>query len=459
MMRINRKIKIIPAFIVFILSSSFLFGEEAKKAPAAQESARPTMDLDVKDVDIRDIAGMFSRVSGLNVVVSDDVKASVTLRATNVDWETALNMILKTYNLTALQEGNFLRIVTYAKIQQEEQGAPLVNKVVFLNFINAEDVAQALESIKSPRGRISADKTTKSLVIKDTEDTINKMLLVIEELDRRTPQVMIDALMVDVKLTDEDELGIAWSIVHKEVSGRSFTQSLAAGSSEGIIRYGKTIFPHANLAALIDFWTVNRRAEILANPKVLTLDGHEASIELTDQIPYTQTSIATTAGDTISSTLSFKESGIKLFVTPYISVGGFVSLHIKTEQSFQSGTVTTSGTTLGAEPIIDSRKAETDLLVSDGETIVIGGLRKKENTRTIDKLPILGDLPLVGKLFRRNVGKEINTELLIFVTPYIVTEPYMTKWETKNFKRFDAIKEDRPKAKYEETPFPLRAPK
>lgn len=130
---------------------------------------------------------------------------------------------------------------------------------------------------------------------------------------------------------------------------------------------------------------------------------------------------------------------------------------IKTEQSFQSSTITT---TAGSQPVIDSRKAETNLLVADGETIVIGGLRKRDTTKTVDKLPILGAIPFLGKLFQTNINKVVNTELLIFVTPYIVSESRLTLREEKNLKKFDAIRDKRKKAMPSaEPPFQLRPPK
>jgi len=310
-----------------------------------------------------------------------------------------------------VREGNFLRIITYAKLRQEEEGVPLVTDVVFLNFAKAEDMRSALGPISSGRGSIKEDVKTNSIIITDTPNAIAKMLSIIKDLDKRTPQVMIEAMMVDVGLTDQDQLGINWSIVDKNVPSRSFTQTLRAGRTEGIIQYGKTLLPMATINALLDFWAQNRKANILANPKVLTLDGLTAKIELVQELPYTQSTVSTDTGS-ITSSVSFRSAGIKLDVTPHISSGGFISLDIKTEQSFQSGTVS-------GQPIVDSRKAETNLLAANAETVVIGGLKQRNTTLTIDKLPVLGSLPFIGKAFQKRVYTNTDSELLIFVTPYI----------------------------------------
>ena len=433
--------------------------QEAQPSPKEKKEDSLLISLDVKDADMRDIMRMFSQISGLNVVIGDDVKGTVTLSVVDVEWEDALNMILRANNLTSIKEGRFLRIMTFEKLRQEQDGVPLVNETVTLNFARAGDMAGVLDPIRSSRGRITTHTQTNTVVISEIPDNFKKMLAVIEKLDKRTPQVMIEALMLDVKLTDEEQLGINWLAADKDKSSRSFQQTLTAGRAEGIIRYGTTLLSQYDFTTTIDFWALNKRAEILANPKILTLDGLTASIELIDEIPYTQSSIASTAGTTLSSTVSFRQGGIQLYVTPQISAEGYITLNLKTQQSFKSGVVTATGT--GDQPVIDSRKAETNLLVKDGETIVIGGLRKKENTKTVDKIPLLGDIPFLGKLFQKNVESVVNTELLIFVTPYIITEPQLKPSEEKNLEKFRRLKGEIGELKSldKAKPFSLRSPK
>jgi type IV pilus assembly protein PilQ len=450
--RRNKTKLFLVLLFIFLCKGSLLSAE----APPAEAKITPgqvsgLIDLDVKDVDIKEIARIFSRLSGLNFVVGDNLAAKVTFKAVNVDWETALNMILKTYNLTYAREGNFLRILSYTQLRQEEEGVPLATKVIFLNFAKADDMRSALEAILSNRGRVNTDAKTNSLIITDTPDAIGKMLGIIKDLDKRTPQVMIEAMMVDVKLTAGEQLGINWTVTHKDVPSRYFTQSLSANLSGGIIQYGKTILPHANLLAIIDFWCQNSKAEVLANPKVLTLDGLAAKIELVEQVPYTESQINPTTGGVTTST-GFKDVGIKLDVIPHISSGGFVSLDIKTEQSFQVDTVNN-------QPIIYSRKAETNLLAADGETIVIGGLKKRNTTFTVTKLPLIGSIPVIGRLFQKRVRSSTDSELLIFVTPYIVTESLLTSKDKEALGKFKEPPSKKEVLKLlKKPPFPLRPP-
>ncbi|MCG2712612.1 MAG: hypothetical protein L6416_09880 [Candidatus Omnitrophica bacterium] len=423
----------------FMIEQAFA---QSEKIPGFYIKEGDLIDLDLKDVDMKDVARMFSRVSGLNIVISEQVKSKVSISVSNANWEKALEMILKTYNLASIREENFLRILTYNELQMEDSTVPLISKVVFLNFANVENIKGSLDSMRSGRGKISVDIKTNSLIITDNAENIQKMIKVIEELDKRTPQVLIEGLMLDVKLTEDEQLGINLLLGDKDSlddadsdNDKSAQQNLGSDRVEGIIKYGKTIYKNTELIALVDFWSQTQKAEVLANPKVMTLDGLTAKIELIEQVPYVQSTISTETGS-ITSTVSFKDVGIKLEVTPTISSDGFISLTIKTEQSFRTGTIEN-------QPIIDSRKAETNLLVKSGETIIIGGLRKKSKTDTIDKTPILGDLPLIGKLFRKTVNSSTDTELLIFVTPFIINQVQLTPREQVNLEKFDPIRDER----------------
>ncbi len=406
---------------------------EAREEQKNIEEKTKLISLDVKDADIRDVMRMFSQVSGVNIIVSEGVKGKLTLSLTNVNWENALNMILRTNNLVSVREGKFLRIMTYDKFRREQENVPLVTETVFLNFVKAEEVIRLLEPLRSSRGRVVAHSTTNSLVITEIPEKIKEMMAVIKRIDKRTPQVMIEVLMVDIKLTSDDRLGINWSAVHKDIPERSITQSLGVGSAAtGVIRYGKTLLSKATLSVTIDSLCQRGRAEILANPKVMTENGKPARINLVEEIPYLESTVTPTTGG-VTQSYSFKEAGITLEVTPHINKESFVSIELKTEQSYQTGTTSTG------QPVIDSREAETNLLVKDGETVVIGGLRKKETTHTVDSIPILGKIPLLGILFRKSLKTGSDTELLIFITPSIIKEAKLTFQEKREVDKFKKL--------------------
>ena len=448
-------------FCLWVLADPLALNLKAQQTPLAQERQIPAqgkedasrlISLDVKDADIKDVMRLFSQVSGLNIIVSDDVKATVTVSLANVDWEDGLNMILRTNNLTSVKQGKFLRIMTFERYSKEEQGVPLVNETIILNFAKAADIGNVLTPMRSMRGSVSVYSQTNSLVITETPDNFRKMSAIIEKLDKRTPQVMIEAMMVDVKLGAEDQLGIDWTVTHKEVSSRSITQDLSADVVKGgVIRYGKTFSKWENLTALIDFWCQQRKSEVLANPKIMSIDGLTANIELVEEVPY---KITTTSNGVVTETIAFKEAGIKLYVTPQINKEGFISLNLKTEQSFRSGT-------FSGQPIIDSRKAETNLSVRDKETVVIGGLRKKDTSKTIDSLPFIGRIPILGILFQKKTVSSTDSELFIFVTPHITTEPELSPEEKKGLEKFRKLGKKKGDMGFldEAKPFSLRGAK
>jgi type IV pilus assembly protein PilQ len=404
-------------------------------AAAEAVSRQLPVDLDLKDADIRDVARAFSRISGVNIIVSDDVSAKITLRVQSMDWRQALNMILGAYNITSIEEKDYIVITTLGKRRTAEEGGDLLTKVITLNFVGVENLQKTLQSMLTGRGKLEVDSRSNSLVVTDIAERIVKIGEVAVQLDTRTPQVMIEAMIVDVKLTDQDQMGIDWQIAHKLRPERSIetSQQLDLDTSDVTLNYGKTFAPWANFTGYLQLWAEDKKVNILANPRVLTLDNLTAQIEILEQIPYS--SSTTTDQGTVTNT-EFKDAGVKLYVKPHITKDNFVILNIKTEQSFRSGW------TPDNQPVIDSRKAETNLMVKDGETIVIGGLRKKEDTTTVDKIPLLGDIPFVGALFRKTQKDKIDTELLIFITPLVTVEQKLTSSERAYTDKFSDMKNE-----------------
>jgi len=389
------------------------------------------LTLDFEETDIVDVIRVLAEVSGMNIVVAPDIKAIVTVQLKDVTWQQALDVVLMTYNLTYKQEDNLIRVMTLDQMKIEEEKTPLQTKIVLLNFAKADEIVSSLEKMKSSRGSIQINARTNSLIITDLPEAVEKIEDIANRLDTRTPQVMIEALMADVKLTDDEVLGINWDLKHPDVfPERTFTQTLSySGTTSAAIAFGKTILRNYQIHGLINMWKEDKRVDVLANPRVMTLDNLQAAIELTEEIPYTSQSESTEGGSVTST--QFKESGIKLYVTPHITTkDNWISMNIQVEQSYRTGYTSDN------QPIIDSRKAETNLMVKDGETIVIGGLRKKENTVTIDKVPLLGDIPFIGHLFRRTTKSLSNIDLLIFVTPKIIRESILTTKEEETLELF-----------------------
>jgi type IV pilus assembly protein PilQ len=418
--------------------------------------------MDFENADLRDVIKVVAYASGLNMVIGKDVDAKVTISLKDVPWDKALDIVLKTYNFTYKREGNLIRVMTFDSLKREERDIPLETKIIYLNFLGVNDCKDALSKTLSERGSLVTDPRTNALIVTDTPSRISDIERVAKELDTRTPQVLIETMLVDITLSEQDDLGINWRIYNTEGSRlggepgraadapgvpltpgsgggkRNYVQQGTVlgniGNSAWNIRFGKVILGSLDIDGLVSFWVENRRAKVLANPKVVTLDNQEANIQIVTEIPYQEQSQSSGQSSPATST-AFKQVGTTLVVKPHITKDGYISMNLKPEQNTDTGTVGYNNI-----PIIATRKAETNVLVKDGETIVIGGLRRVDDTITYDKMPILGDMPLIGSLFRRKVSRKTETELLMFVTPRVITHMALTMEEREKYKSLDNAK-------------------
>jgi type IV pilus assembly protein PilQ len=307
-----------------------------------------------------------------------------------------------------------------------EPAETLATEVFHLNFANAKQIEKTVSSLVSKSGKVGIDERLNSIVVTDTTASLERIRRAIGKLDAKAPQVMIEALIVNVKLTDELKMGVDWTKLGN--SKNYFSQGLNITGSAN--PYGKITFSSTpsnwNIQGLIDFVETNKDVRILANPKVLVLNNQTATIDSVEEIPYRELT-ETSAGGSIG-TVSFKEAGIKLQVTPQIADDGYIVMHVKPEQSAQTGTFTIENS---ETPVIETRRTDTTLMVKDGQTIIIGGLRKSEPSVVESKIPILGDIPLIGGLFRKVDTDIIESELGVFITPHIYTDGKLSAEELK----------------------------
>ncbi|HOW35912.1 MAG TPA: secretin and TonB N-terminal domain-containing protein [Candidatus Omnitrophota bacterium] len=418
-------------------------GEEALSSESAV-SEDGLVSVNFENVDIRDVVRILAEKSQMNMVVGPEVAATVNLQLNNIPWKKALDVILTTYNLTYKRDGDLIRIMTLEQLQTEDEKIPLSTKIITLNFARAGEVKNNFGSMLSSRGKIEVNDRTNSMIITDLPDRIANIEEIANRLDTRTPQVMIEALMADVVIAQDDQLGINWQLDQEmhgpDVSGpkRSLVQNLGdLGPPGGIITFGTTLLTDKDLHATIAMYQRQSRVNILAHPQILTLDNLPAKINLTEEIPYTQVTQSTESSSAISS-VAFKSAGINLQVTPHITTkDNYIYMAISVNQSFRSGYVPG-----GTQPIIDSRAAETNLLVKNRQTAVIGGLRRKNDSFAVSKLPLLGDIPFFGAIFRQRVGGLTDTDLLVFVTPTVVEERPFTPKENDRLQLFEETEKD-----------------
>ncbi len=445
MNKFSRKRIFLSLFMCFVLFAGSIFSisqmsfavennlqgsedEEAFETAQKKNDGQKLLSITLKDTDLREVLNILAFKGGVNIVAGDDVDTKVNVQLKDVPWEQALDVILKTYNYTYKREGNLIRVMSLARAMDEESKLPLETKIIPLNFADVSDLKESLSKILSKRGTIEVDTRTNSLIITDVPEMVQKVEIAARELDTKTPQVLIEAMMVDVKISDNDEWGtIITQLTNLKSYNDATTLSTNLPASQTNSISFSAVTENFNIDGIIDLWVYQNKASILASPKVLTLDNQEAKIEIIEKIPYVET-VDTGGGATTN--IKFEEAGVKLSVTPHITSGKFISMNVKPEQSFKTGD-------FGGRPIIDERRAETNLLVRDGQTIVIGGLRQTNDTYTFEKVPVLGDIPFVGMLFKKKVKSKVETELVLFVTPHIVMQSVLSDRELELYEKLD----------------------
>lgn len=434
--------------------------QHSEKQKPIDKHLEKEISVDFRDTPIQDVMRGIAAQADVDIITTPSLEGTVTAKLTDVPLGEALDNILAAHGYAYIATDNMIRVGLPAELYTPHE--KIMTKVYRIIYADVEEVEGALKKFLSPSiGSISSSPGTSNLLISDTESKIKAIDEFIEEIDRITPQVLVEVRIYDVTTTEGLDLSTAWNIGTNNMDngassadrtganmGIPTTQAadrtnslFAAGSFDdtngGAIRIGLL-----NNAIDIDimFKMLQKQigAKLLANPRIMVLDNEQANFKIVREIPYTEQT-QTSQGGQLTST-SFKEVGVDLLVTPHITRDGMIRLQIAPEFG-----VVVEQNDNGA-PTVDTRKVRTLALVKDKQTVVLGGLRKRETTKTIKKAPVLGDLPLVGGLFRDELDEVVTNELIIFITPRIVIEPKMSPSEISVFARTDL-----PPAKDDET--------
>ncbi|MCL1096191.1 type IV pilus secretin PilQ family protein [Shewanella kaireitica] len=434
---------------VFILSM-----EKAERLDIAKEEKTydgRSLSLNFQNMAVRTVLQIIADYNNFNLVVSDTVEGDITLRLDDVPWDQALDLILQTKGLDKRIEGNILMIAPSEEIairesqelknrQEVKELAPLYSEYLQINYAKAADIAILLKgedsSLLSNRGSVAVDERTNTLLVKDTEETLESIYRLIEVLDIPIKQVLIEARMVTVKDDVAEDLGVRWGVTDQQ--GTKGT----SGSLEGANDIAAGILPSLNdrlnvnlpaapvnatsiafsVAKLADGTVLDlelsaleqeNKGEIIASPRIMTSNQKAAYIEQGVEIPYVE---ASSSGAT---TVTFKKAVLSLRVTPQITPDNRVILDLEITQDSQGKVVATP---TGEAVSIDTQRIGTQVLVDHGETIVLGGIYQQQLISRVSKVPLLGDIPYLGFMFRSTSDKNERQELLIFVTPKIVSE-------------------------------------
>ncbi|WP_429164174.1 type IV pilus secretin PilQ [Aeromonas rivipollensis] len=423
---------------------------------AKQYQGKP-ISLNFQDIPVRTVLQIIADFNNLNLVTTDSVSGNITLRLDGVPWEQALDIILKVRGLDKRLDNNILLVAPADEIAAREKQqlesrnqvadlAPLYTEYLQINYAKASEVAALLSSdstkLLSPRGAVSVDERTNVLVVKDTADVISNVKRMLDILDIPVKQVVIEARMVTIDDGFDEALGVRWGVTKTDGHGNGTSGTIegndGAGNNDGsstITRPGvedrlNVNLPVTNAAGTLAFQVARlangtlldlelsalekeSKAEIIASPRVTTANQKPALIEQGTEIPYVESS---SSGAT---SVTFKKAVLSLKVTPQITPDNRVILDLTVTQDTKGETVPT-GT--GDAVSINAQSITTQVLVNNGETLVLGGIYQQTIKSDVSKVPLLGDIPGLGYLFKKTTSENKKRELLIFVTPRIVTD-------------------------------------
>ncbi len=418
------------------------------------------LSLNFQDIDVRSVLQLIADFTDLNLVASDTVAGNITLRLQNVPWDQALDLVLKTKGLDKRKVGNVLLVAPADEIAARERQeleskkqvadlAPLRRELIQVNYAKASDMAQLFQSVTSAdgavaeRGSVTVDDRTNSIIAYQTQERLDELRRIIAQLDVAVRQVMIEARIVEANVDYDKALGVRWGgaatrgnwSAYGKDGAQSFNdegQRLLPGTDTiggFTLEDGVAPVPFVDMGVLgstsgigIGFLTDNivldlqlsamektGNGEIISQPKVVTSDKETAKILKGSEIPYQE---ASSSG---ASTTSFKEAALSLEVTPQITPDNRIIMEVKVTKDAPD-----FARALNGVPPINKNEVNAKVLVSDGETIVLGGVFSNTQTKGVEKVPFLGDLPYLGRLFRRDIVQDNKSELLVFLTPRIM---------------------------------------
>jgi type IV pilus assembly protein PilQ len=404
------------------------------------------ISLNFQDISVRTVLQIIADYNGFNLVTSDSVVGNITLRLDGVPWDQALDIILKVKGLDKRMLGNILMVAPSDELaareardlqaqQQVQELAPLYSEYVQVNYAKAAEFAALIKnqdnSILSTRGSVSVDERTNTLLLRDTAKSIEDIKRMVLVLDIPVRQVIIESRMVTVKDNINEELGIRWGVTDSDGES-SISGSLAGAGSSTVPNLNDRLnvnLPVTNPAGSIAFQVARladgtildlelsamekeNKGEIIASPRITTANQKEAYIEQGVEIPYQE------AASSGATSTQFKKAVLSLTVTPHITPDDRIILDLVVTQD------TVSDLSNGTAPAIDTQRIGTQVLVNNGETIVLGGIYQQQIISSVSKVPVLGDIPYFGWMFRNSSNFNEKKELLIFVTPRIVTERF-----------------------------------
>jgi len=426
------------SLILCLIGVSFSHAQDA--APATEEisvSDSGNVSLDFRDADIRNVLRILSLKSGVNIVAGPEVAGLVTIQLRDVHWQKALDVILSTYGYGYDRIGEIIIVTTIENLKKRREDAmllaeqePLVTQTFVLNYAKASTVIESIEKMKTARGSVDFDERTNALVVRDIPANVELIGTVVKTLDTVTPQVLIETKIVETTLSNQENMGVDW-LTQVGVSGPKRPSLWPYVGRESDNKFIPDPFPEAatdqftfgtidfsQLQAILEILRTRTDTNILSNPRIVTLDNQKARIVVGSQYPIPSYVYNEEQARLQVNGFEYKDIGIIFEVTPHVNSTGFITLEIAPKITDILDFVTVESTTL---PRLSTEEATTIVMIKDGQTLVIAGLVKDQIIDIKKKTPFFGDIPILGLMFQKKEQTVTKTDLLIFLTPHIIT--------------------------------------
>jgi type IV pilus assembly protein PilQ len=412
-----------------VVSAPVIVSTATTAAPAAQGP----IEISYIEADIQNVLRTLAAKADINLILGEEVTGKVTVNLKGVSYEEAMQLIAESKGYAYVRDHSVVKIKSRESLNTE----PIELRTLTLNYAKAEDVKKTLDPVLTREGKIQVDPRSNSLILSDTPSSLTKLVPLIQSLDTQTPQVLIEAKFVETTKNPKKDLGINWSdtLLNHQLQARrpdptkpikdpdnpspfELSKNLAGGPWTP-----STVILDAGEATLVfSFLNQDTDTELLANPRVVTTDNGKARISIATQYPIPNFAFSEQTASLQINGFAYKDIGIILNVLPRINKDNFVTLEVTPEasSSTENAILQSGGGSAVSIPIINTRTATTTVLIKSGNTLAIGGLMRQDVSDNYTKVPLMGDMPVLGPLFRSKSLNKTKRDLLIFLTPTIV---------------------------------------
>jgi len=431
---------------------------ETSEAPAAKADASvvvpsvPTtpateglVSLDFQDADIKNVLKVLAYKSNMNIVAGPEVTGTVTITLNDVMWQKALEVVLSTYGYGYERKGNIITVTTVENLKKRHEDAqllsdqePLATKTFILSFAKAADVVDSINKMKTARGQINFDQRTNTIIVRDVLSNIDLMDDVIKTLDAPTPQVLIEGKIIETSFDNTKNLGIDWTInvnangaikpttfpFHTTSSNKFTPFDIPAPGADTVatttpFSYGT--LDASGLSAALQMLSTRSDTNILSAPRIVTLDNQTARIVVGVKYPLPNYTYNQEQAKMQISGYEYLDIGVIFEATPHVNNAGIVTLDLNPKITGIKSKVQVDPSSAATVPELSTEEAKTRVMIKDGETLVIAGLITDKVATSDNRVPFLGDLPLIGRAFKKSNNQKTKQELVIFLTPHIIT--------------------------------------